>query len=174
MRVITPYWTNRGLASDLLGEMDRFFEDWKSVDVQSRIYDERTFNPACELVESSEHYLMSLDLPGLKKEDIKIELAEGLLTVSGERKRNTSSAEVKTQRHEKSYGFFKRSFNLPISIEADKVEASYESGVLELYLPKVQSAKPRQIQIQSEKGGFFNRLLGQPSSAEAKTVGAKS
>lgn len=160
MRMLTPYWTTRSLASDLFDEMDRFFDDWNRVTPVTKAYDERAFEPACEVSESDEHYLMSLDLPGMKKEDIKIEMSDNLLTISGERRRENAEKNQRVQRYEKSYGFFKRSFTLPASVEADKVEARYEDGVLELYLPKTHAAKPRQIEIQSEKGGIFGKLLG--------------
>ncbi len=141
MRMIQTYWPNRTLASDLFDEMERYFEDWGQAPARS--YDERTFVPAHEVSEDAEHFLMSIDLPGMKKEDIKIDVTGDVLTISGERKRA-----------QKLYGTFKRSFQLPTNIEADKVEARYEDGVLELYLPKVQAAKPRQIEIQSGKSGL--------------------
>ncbi len=160
MRILTPQWTNRSLASDLMSEMDQFFNDWTPTK-RSEFYDERSFNPACEISETEEHLMMSVDLPGMKKSDIKIEVADDVLTVSGERKRETATdKKSKVQRFERSYGFFKRSFSLPTSIDAEKVEARYEEGVLELYLPKIHTAKPRQIEIQSGKSGIFDRLLG--------------
>lgn len=149
MRFITPYWSTRSLAADLFDEMDRFFN----------VYDERTVNPACEISEADDHYYMSIDLPGMKREDIKIEANGDVLTISGERKRESSDGR-KIQRYERSYGFFKRSFTIPSVVDADKIEAHYENGVLELYLPKTQAARPRQIEIQSGKGGFLNRFLG--------------
>lgn len=170
MRILTPYFANRSLASDLFDEMDRFFDDWGPMPTK-QVYDERNFNPACEVAETDEHYLMSVDLPGMKKEDIKIEMSDNVLTVSGERKRDSSGKTQRFQRYERSYGFFKRSFSLPSSIEADKVEARYEDGVLELYLPKTQAAKPRHIEIQSGKGGIFDKLLGsRKNSQELKQV----
>lgn len=159
MRMLTPYLSNRGLASDLFDEMDRFFDDWGRM-TPARAYDERSFAPACGVSESDEHYSMSVDLPGMRKEDIKIEMFNNMLTISGERRRESSEKDKKVQRYEKSYGFFKRSFTVPSSIEADKVEARYEDGVLELYLPKAQAAKPRHIEIQSGKSGIFDKLLG--------------
>lgn len=159
MRMLTPYWTTRHLASDLFEEMDRVFEDWNRVS-PNPVYDERTMHPPCEIAEADEHYFMSIDLPGMKREDIKIEISDNVLTVSGERKRESSEKTHKIQRYEKSYGFFKRSFSLPASVEPDKVEARYEDGVLELYLPKPQAIKPRQIEIQTGKTGIFSKLLG--------------
>jgi HSP20 family protein len=145
--MLTPAWTSRSLASDLFDEMDRFF----NASELAKAYDERSFAPATDVTETEDHYLMSLDVPGMKKEEIKIEVADNVLSVSGERKRVTApDKKERVQRYEKSYGFFKRSFSLPNSIDAEKVEALYENGVLELYLPKVAQAKPRQIEVQSK------------------------
>lgn len=170
MKISTPQWTTRSFTSDLFNEMDRFF-DWSPTVSTARAYDERTLNPACEISESNEHYLMSVDLPGMKKDEIKIEMSDNILTISGERKREGTEKNQKVQRYEKSYGFFKRGFALPVSVEADKIEAHYEDGVLKLYLPKIQTAKPRHIEIQSEKGGFFSKLLGtEKNNPELKDV----
>ncbi len=160
MRTITSNFATRSLASDLFEEMDRFWVDWNRVIPAAKVYDERDFDPACEVSESDEHYFMSVDLPGMKKEEIKIEVTDKTLTISGQRKRQSSDKSQKVQCYEKSYGFFKRSFALPATIESDKVEARYEDGVLELYLPKTQIARPRHIEIQSSHEGFFGRFLG--------------
>jgi HSP20 family protein len=173
MRMLAPYWTTRSLASDLFDEMETWMNDTGRV-TTPRAYDERSFDPACDISEADEHYLMSLDLPGIKKDEINIEVNNNILTVSGERKRESASDKQKVQRFEKSYGFFKRSFTLPTSVDADKVEARYEDGVLELYLPKTQAAKPRHIEIQSGKGaGFFDKILGtKKNTSELKDVSA--
>lgn len=161
MRIITPHWTSRSLTSNLFDEMDQFFQYWdQGVVSDSKAYDERSFSPSCEVSENDDSYLMSIDLPGMKKDDIKIELSRNLLTISGERKREHLDKNHKIQRYERTFGFFKRSFNLPETVEFDDVVARYENGVLDLIIPKTQAAKPRQIEIQSGKNGFFDRLLG--------------
>lgn len=153
MRMFTPYLSTQRLASDLFDEMDRLFDEWNR-ELPSRA-------PACEVAESDEHYLMSVDLPGVKKEDLKIETADGMLTIAAERKREGGASAV-----------FRRSFALPSSVEADRAEARYENGVLELYLPKTAAAKPRRIEIQSGAtgGGFFERLLGGGKKQDLKDV----
>lgn len=164
MRTLTPYWTTRSLTSDLMSdfttEIDKFVNEFSRA-TPAVAYDERNFAPPCEITEADEHFLMSVDLPGMKKQDIKIEVNENTLSVSGERKRESKSdGKDKVQRYEKSYGYFKRSFTLPSTVDSAKVEARYEDGVLELYLPKTPTAKPRQIEIQSGKNSFFEKLLG--------------
>lgn len=174
MRTLMPYWNARSLASDLFEDMDRFFDNFGRL-ATTEVYDERSFQPACEITESDDHFLMSIDLPGMKKDDIKVEVLDNVLTVSGERKREfASDKNEKVQRFEKSYGFFKRSFTLPTSIEVGKVEAHYEDGVLELYLPKTQAAKPRPIHIQSGKSGIFAKLLGAKKNSQTGTTSEAS
>jgi HSP20 family protein len=165
MRILTPYQKNHNLASDLFDEMEHLFERWDRTP-SMQIYDERNFAPACDISEADNHYLMSVDLPGMKKEDIKIEVSGEVLTVSGERKREVPEKNHRTQRYERSYGFFKRSFTLPASIDADKVEARYENGVLELYLPKCQTARPHRIEIQTGQSGIFGKLLGSKKNTQ--------
>jgi HSP20 family protein len=113
-----------------------------------------TFNVACDVEETGSHYLMSFDLPGISKEDVKIEVVDNKLTVSGERKsekKDDKNNHYVTERH---YGSFQRSFTLPSTIDASHVEASYKDGVLQIALPKAESAKPRQIKI--SEGGSRN------------------
>ncbi|MBS1970941.1 MAG: Hsp20/alpha crystallin family protein [Bdellovibrionales bacterium] len=153
--MLTPYWKNADLTSVLWNEMDRFFTDFGMSPFTS-VYDERAFSPRYDINETADHILFSVDLPGMKKEDIKIEAVNNMLTVSGEHKK---------------YGFFKRSFPLSASLEIDKAEARYENGVLELYLPKAESAKPRQIAIQTGQGGFIEKLLSsRKNNQELKDV----
>ncbi len=148
MKLITPFLTTRSISSDFWHNMDKMFDDL-NVDA-APAYDERQYNLATEVSENEQQYMLSMDLPGLKKEDIAIELQENVLTVSGERKSNSSSgANNKAQRFENFYGAFKRSFNLPSQVDASKIEARYEDGVLELNLPKVPTAQPKKIEIQS-------------------------
>lgn len=164
----TPIWNVRSLNSemnDIFSEMERFVDEFNRYVPEKNFYDERAFLPACEVSETEDHFLMSLDIPGMKKENIKIEISNNLLTISGERKREKEiNDQGKIQRLEKAYGFFKRSFTLPVSVDETKVEALYEDGVLELYLPKVETAKPRQIEVQAGKRGFFERILGDKKS----------
>lgn len=169
MRTLTPFFTSRSLTpSDLFREMDRMFDFTPHRD--SNIYDERDFSPASELMEEENHYMLSIDIPGMKKEDIKIEVADGTLIISGERKNERRSDANQIHRFEKSYGSFKRSFVLPNTISAEKVEARYEDGVLELYLPKTDVAQARKIEIQSGKGGFFDKITTKQAQNSNKDV----
>jgi HSP20 family protein len=167
MRNLIPFWTAPAMNSDLFREMDRMFNDLAAPRLP--VYDEREFSPATEIIETENHYLLSVDLPGMKKEDIHIEMVENTLTLSGERKREGRSEAHQVQKSEHAFTTFKKSFVLPTSVAVDKIEAKYADGVLELYLPKTQLAQSRRIEIQSGQGGFFDKPLGNKSERSPPT-----
>lgn len=173
MRLLTPNWNNQNyLGRNLFDQMDRFFSDLPLV-ASVELYDERRFDPAVEIAESDDQYLVSFDIPGMKKEDIKIEIDQNMLVISGERKRETNADKKnKLQRFEKSYGYFKRIFTLPQGVDCKNVEAHYENGVLDLTLPKTAEAKPRQIEIQSGKPGFMEKLMGSKKTPQIEKSNA--
>lgn len=145
MRTLAPFITTRSFASDIWREMDRLFEN---ATPQRSLYEDRNFHPATEIAEDENQYFLSLDLPGLKKEDIQIEMHENNLVISGERKQETQSSGKTFHRIERSYGSFKRSFTLPNTVSTDKIEAHYENGVLKLSLPKTAVVQAKKIEIQ--------------------------
>jgi HSP20 family protein len=122
------------------------------------------FKPTFDVRETDSHYLMTFELPGVKKEDIRIDLNDGMLTVSGERKEEMEeSCDQKGQNHyhaESFYGAFSRSFRLPANIKAEQIETSYSDGVLRLAVPRVQPSKGQSIQIGEGKAHFWDKLLG--------------
>jgi HSP20 family protein len=104
---------------------------------------------ACELSETSDSYSLKFDLPGLKKEDIKIDLSDNRITVSGERKEERTEKDKKhrTQYSEVSYGSFSRSYSFPTPVDANKVDAKYADGVLSISVGKSADTQARQITI---------------------------
>lgn len=103
--------------------------------------------PAVNIHETESAYEMELNVPGRNKEDFKINLENGLLTVSFEKKEENNTSGPKTIRREFSYQSFKRSFNLDETIDADNIQAKYEKGILHLTLPKKEEAKPSKKEI---------------------------
>ncbi|MBK9149633.1 MAG: Hsp20/alpha crystallin family protein [Saprospiraceae bacterium] len=97
--------------------------------------------PAVNISESKDAYKVSLAVPGMKKEDFKIDLDGNMLTISSEKKEEKEEKDEKFTRKEYSFSSFSRSFTVPDDIEADKIAASYKDGVLELKLPKKEPAK---------------------------------
>jgi HSP20 family protein len=103
--------------------------------------------PALDAVEDKDKYLVSVEVPGLKREDINVSVHDGVLTVSGERKREKDIKEGSVHRTERYYGKFSRSVSLPAEVRADKVTAAYKDGVLHVELPKAEETKPRNVEV---------------------------
>ena len=111
---------------------------------------QNSFNPPVNILETKEAYHMELNAPGRNKEDFKINIENGLLSISFEKKTENDSEDVKSVRKEFSFESFKRSFSIDEKIQADNIQAKYENGVLKLYLPKKDEVKdtPKEISIQ--------------------------
>jgi HSP20 family protein len=105
------------------------------------------FAPSLDVEETETQYLVNLDIPGVSKDDVKIEMLNDELVISGERK--PEKAEGKQARHvvERSFGRFQRTLALPKTVQADRVEAFYKDGVLKISVPKAEAAKPKKIEI---------------------------
>ena len=106
-----------------------------------------TWHPVVDLFEKDENYVVKAELPGLKKEDISIDIEDRLLTLKGERKYENEVKEDHYYRRERSYGKFQRSFRLPTDVNPDDVKAKFNDGVLEIEVPKPEEKKPKQISI---------------------------
>ena len=104
--------------------------------------------PEVDVTEEKDRIIVKADLPGMKQEDISVEVTDGVLTIKGERKQEIESKEGKTYRLERSYGSFLRSFTLPAGVDAAKVNAVYKNGVLEVTVPKLAGAKAKQVKVE--------------------------
>lgn len=105
------------------------------------------WHPAMDVVERDDHYVLRADLPGVREEDISVELDGNVLTVSGRRESEHDEQREGYYRVERMTGQFTRSLTLPEGVDAEKIEASYERGVLEVRIPKPEQAKPRKVEI---------------------------
>jgi len=161
MRILTP---SRIFTDELWNEMDQVFADLNRA---QSLFDERQLPSSLDFEENEDHYRISVDLPGIRKEDLKLEIRDQLLSITGDRKR-TSSRDQK----EIVQSRFSRTFTLPRSVDTDRIEAHHENGALELYLPKHQKAQVRRIEIQDQKGGLFEKLLGTKKDSSKLAEGA--
>lgn len=107
------------------------------------------WGPSVDIHENPESYEIEADLPGMKKEDINIDLQGNVLTLSGERKHESESSAGDEVRIERRYGRFLRSFTLPQNVDPESIKANYQNGVLKLVLPKKEEARPKQIKVES-------------------------
>jgi HSP20 family protein len=103
--------------------------------------------PPVDLYEDGENLFVKAELPGMKKEDIRISLHDGFLTLAGERKPDEHGKELARSHTERVIGRFQRTLSLPSAVQTDKVVATYQDGMLTVTLPKTPEAKPRQIEI---------------------------
>lgn len=127
--------------------MPNALDIWKQMD---RMFDTNTRNafvPACEVTEDKNAYLVKFDVPGMSKDQIKIDLHENQLTVSGERKEERKEDSKRYHFTEVSYGSFLRTFSLPPNIDAEKVEAKLDNGVLTVSVAKAEASKARTVSI---------------------------
>ena len=154
-------WPRRNLSPDVVGDVFEDFDRIVDSFLRPTVAHTVGFQPSCDMTETKDHYVVAFDMPGVKKENIKIEVLGNQLVISGERQRGMKFQDGEASlRHERSYGKFERTFALPISINTDKVEAHYEDGVLNVALPKAESAKARTVQIQSGQASFLGKILG--------------
>lgn len=103
--------------------------------------------PRTDVSETEDAYVLEAELPGMRKEDIKVEMKESLLLISGEKRAEEREKTKGYHRIERSYGVFNRAFRLPTSVDESHITARYENGVLRLTVPKREEAKLRQIEI---------------------------
>lgn len=141
----------RQRSTDLVpfGKLDRVFEDIVA-GFPTFAAEGRTWAPATDVYESDEAVTLSLELPGVRPEDVKISLENETLTIRAEKKATKSDDEEGRQRRvERSYGIFERRFSVSPAIDTDSIEATQADGVLTLVMPKSERAKSREITIKS-------------------------
>jgi HSP20 family protein len=146
-----------------LREIDRVFDAFFGQTDQSR-----RWVPPMDLVEAEDHFVLKADLPGLGEGDVNIDLQDGTLTISGERRAEHEQEERGWYRIERAFGSFNRSLTLPDGIDPERIEASFSHGVLEVRIPKPEERKPRRISILSTSGNGN----GKPAAVEGTATEA--
>lgn len=105
--------------------------------------------PEVDIIESDKEYLIKAELPEVKKEDVKVSVEKGVLTIQGERKQEKEEKGKKFHRIERSYGSFERSFTLPDDADEGKVSAEFKDGILSVHLAKSEKAVPKPIEVKA-------------------------
>ena len=121
--------------------IDDFFSPWNEVFRNPEGWVRMTTYPAVNISENKDHYTLSLAVPGLKKEDFRINVEGNVLTIGSEKEESKEEKEEQYTRHEYSYSSFCRSFTLPDEVNMNKIDAVYLDGVLKVTLPKKEEAK---------------------------------
>jgi HSP20 family protein len=130
-------------------EMNRAFDRFFSKDSWN---DEESVNqagwyPVVDISENNDEYLLSAELPGLRKEDIHISFTDGVLRLEGERKKEKEEKDTDYHRVERAFGKFCRTFRLPNTVKIDKISADFKDGILNIRLPKMEEVKPKEIEV---------------------------
>jgi HSP20 family protein len=143
-------------------EMDRLFDDFSSGFWRGSLFDmappfrraEAAFRtmPAVDVAETEKAYKIAAELPGLDEKNIEVKLANGVLSIKGEKQEEKEEKQKDYYRRERSFGSFERSFQVPNDVEADKIEASFKNGVLSVTLPKTAEAQKEAKKIEVKTG----------------------
>lgn len=128
-------------------ETDRWFEDLSSHFPRLSSRKDVDFVPACDVEETDSNYLISLDIPGMKKEELKVDFSNNVLTISGEHKEEKREEKKNRRLTERYQGSFERCFHFPDVSVATNIEANYSDGVLRISVPKVATSQKKQIHI---------------------------
>jgi len=136
-------WKPQRNLMSLPDSIDRFFDDfglgWRHFD--------SVWHPSVDVSETENSYEVKADLPGMKKDEIKISYQDNVLTLTGEKSHEEKKDKKNYHHVERAYGKFQRSFRLPKDVKADQIKASYRNGVLNIEIPKAEEAKPKEISV---------------------------
>jgi HSP20 family protein len=162
---LTRFVPFRGLndVAILQNRLNSIFQDFARPDEATEMLMEGNFVPAVDVYEDAEKLVLKFEVPGIRREDLDIQVEGRTLTVKGERKFAKEEKEENFHRIERRYGCFVRSFTLPAMVNPEKVEATSAEGVLTISMAKKPEAQPKQIQVQVA-----------PAAAEHKQVEAKA
>ncbi|WP_413290595.1 Hsp20/alpha crystallin family protein [Bdellovibrio sp. HCB337] len=156
--------------SDFLSRFENFFNDFERdyfskerSSVEKTLDTPLEYSPEVDIEESENVFMISVDLPGLKKDEIRVDVNKSKLRIYGERRRETKEEE--NTYFERVHGRFVRNFTLPQSIDTEKIEAHFEDGVLKVVLPKKEIAAPYKVKVETGSlKGLLNRFLHRGSN----------
>jgi HSP20 family protein len=141
-------WTPTGNLTSFQHEMNRMFNDFfrggTGEEAGSGL---GAWTPPVDTYETDDALVIQVDLPGVSKDDVSVDVHQNTLTLRGQRKPDVGVPQDRYHRVERTYGTFQRTFVLPTTVDQEKVQATFKDGVLELHLPRSAAAKPRRIAI---------------------------
>jgi len=144
--MLPSIWRNHGEIPGYSAHnfFDSLFYDWP----EFRGEGDFAWTPRVDIQETDKEIILDFEIPGIDKKDIKVELKDNRLTVSGERRQETKDENAEHRRIERHYGKYERTFTIPDSVKTDKVAAEYKNGMLTLSLPKSEKAIPKEIAVE--------------------------
>lgn len=153
MMLVQRQWTPYGGSSSMNRCMNGFLADSlrrnKALDSQSEQDNDclATWYPATDIYDTKDGFVFKMELPGLKKEDVDVEIEDNILSIKGERKEEKEFKDDSVHRTERYSGKFYRAFRLPKNVDAKKIDASMKDGILELKVAKPEEIKPKQVPV---------------------------
>jgi HSP20 family protein len=130
--------------------LDEAFASWPTQQNESGTIT-AAWVPACDVFEDRDSVKIVAEIAGVGPQDVKLSIENNVLTIRGEKKQAAEEKTERVHRYERSYGLFERTFALPNSVDPDRIEAKYESGVLTVVLPKAERARPREIPVKTSE-----------------------
>jgi HSP20 family protein len=164
MTVLTRFEPFREFAT-LQDRINRVFRETYSPEGRDETLTTSSFAPAVDVYEDEHSVTLKIEVPGIEEKDIDVRVENNTLTVHGERKIEKEEKEENYRRVERQYGSFTRTFNLPTTVDSEKVLANYDKGVLKIALPKKAEAKPKQIKVNVGTGSEKTLEAKGPSKA---------
>jgi HSP20 family protein len=159
-------------VSTLQNRLNSIFQDYNRGDVGDAL-SASSFVPPVDIYEDEHRIVLKLEVPGMKQDDLDIQLENNTLTVRGERKLEKEEKEENFHRIERRYGSFYRAFTIPSTVNPDSVKADYDAGVLRVQLEKRAEAKPKQIKVQVGSTGSASKMeSGSQKQVEGKSAAA--
>lgn len=141
--------TTRNSGNDISNRISRLLNDaFGGLDWQYRDSVNASWVPPVDIFEEKDAIRIMAEVPGVRPQDVKISLEGNVLTVHGQKQQLAEEQTERVHRYERTYGEFERTFSLPASVDANRISASYEHGVLTITLPKAEQARPREIQVE--------------------------
>jgi len=144
--MLPSLWRNKGslIAPSVDDFIEKFFYGWPAFERNAEL----TWIPRVDVNETDKEIILDVELPGIDKKDIKVEVKDNTLSISGERKQEKKTENAESCRVERLYGKFERTFTLPDTVLTDNVSAKYKDGILTLTLHKTEKAKPKEIAVE--------------------------
>jgi HSP20 family protein len=177
---LTGYRDQAGLFG--LQRLNRFLDEAfaGTTAEQGSVITSAWFAPT-DVSEDANGIQITMELPGVEPEDVRLSLENNLLTIRGEKRQQAEQKNERVHRFERTYGTFERTFVLPSTVDSEQIEARYENGVLHIAIPKAERAKPREIRVKSSasgssqvKSGVQSQRLSEQSSSESHRTNART
>ena len=175
MVAITQYRDPGLMGLQRLNRMlDEAFAGWAGIEPGTAITS--TLFAPTDVTETPESLQITMEVPGVRSEDVKLSLENNVLTIRGEKRQEAEEKGERVHRYERSYGTFERTFVLPNTVDPERIEARYGDGILTVTIPKAERARPREIPVSASAGGRstpINTQAGGGSSTQTRNAGGR-